>query len=192
MRRVVYYVAVTADGFIARRDGSFDHFLQEGPHLADLMALLPETVPGHLRERLGVTGPNRRFDTVLMGRRTYQVGLDLGITSPYPHLAQHVFSQTLVSPRDPAVAIVAADPLSFVQKLKSEDGGDIWLCGGGALATAIFPAIDELILKVNPVVIGDGVLLFAAAVDASRLTLEHTRQYANGFVLLHYGVVRRG
>jgi dihydrofolate reductase len=186
MRKIVYYVAITADGFIASRDGSFAVFLHEGPHLADLAALLPETVPGHLREAVGVAGANRRFDAVLMGRRTYQVGLDLGVTSPYPHLQQHVFSRTLTSSPDPAVSVVGGDPLSYVRQLKSAPGRDIWLCGGGQLASAIHAEIDEVILKVNPVLIGAGVPLFAGPVEATRLALLHTRQYANGFVVLHY------
>lgn len=186
MRKLVYYVAVTADGFIARSDGSFDVFLQEGDHLADLIALLPETVPGHLREPLGVTGANRRFDAVLMGRRTYDVGLEFGVTSPYPHLRQYVFSRSLATSPDPAVTVVASDPLDFVQRLKAEEGRDLWLCGGGELAATLAPEIDVLILKVNPVLIGTGIRLFAGSIVSKRLTLTHTRQYANGFVLLEY------
>jgi dihydrofolate reductase len=86
MRKLVYYVACTVDGFIARTDGSFDGFQTEGEHLADLFASFPETVPAHLREALGVHGPNRHFETVLMGRATYDVGAKLGFTNPYPHL----------------------------------------------------------------------------------------------------------
>ena len=56
MRRLVYYVACTIDGFIAREDGSFDWFLTEGEHFADLLELFPETFPAHLRDRLGVRG----------------------------------------------------------------------------------------------------------------------------------------
>jgi dihydrofolate reductase len=189
MRRLVYYIAITADGFIALADGSFGVFLQSGEHMGDLFALLPETVPGHLREAVGVSGPNRRFDTVLMGRRTYQVGLDLGVTSPYPHLRQIVFSRTLSTSPDAAVTLVSGDPLPAVEGLKGEDGRDIWLCGGGELAAAVAPAIDEIILKVNPVVIGAGTPLFARGIEPRRLALVHSRQYANGFALLHYSAL---
>src|SRR5262245_47868985 len=95
MPQLTYYVACTVDRYIARPDGSFDFFLAEGEHLSDLFAAFPETVPAHLRDRLGVRGPNREFDAVLMGRRTYQVGLDAGVTDPYPHLRQYLFSRTL-------------------------------------------------------------------------------------------------
>jgi dihydrofolate reductase len=191
MRKLVYYVATTADGFIATTDGSFDVFLQRGEHMADLFARLPETVPGHLREAVGVSGPNRRFDTVLMGRRTYQVGLDLGVTSPYPHLRQFVVSRSLTNSPDAAVTLVAGDPLSAVRALKAEAGRDIWLCGGAELAAVLAPVIDELILKVNPVAIGAGIPLFAGRIDPMPLALVHSQHYANGFTLLEYHVARR-
>jgi dihydrofolate reductase len=107
MRELKYYVACTVDRFIARPDGSFDFFLAEGEHLTDLFAAFPETVPAHLRDTLGVRAGNRVFDAVLMGRRTYQVGLDVGVTSPYPHLRQYLFSRTLTASPDEEVEIVS-------------------------------------------------------------------------------------
>jgi hypothetical protein len=75
MRKLVYCIAATADGFIAAPDGSYDAFLLEGPHIAELIADYPETFPTHLRNPLGLTGPNRRSDSVLMGRATWEVGV---------------------------------------------------------------------------------------------------------------------
>lgn len=95
------------------------------------------------RDQAGLTDtPNRHFDTVLMGRSTYE----LGSASPYAHLRQIVFSRTLTSP-DPAVRI-ETDPVETVRTLKQEDGGlGIWLCGGADLAGQLLPEIDELIVK---------------------------------------------
>ena len=84
MRKLIYYVASTIDGFIAHKDGTWGGFLTEGEHFADLFASFPETVPNHLRDALGVHGENKRFDVVLMGRGTYEVGLKMGVTNPYP------------------------------------------------------------------------------------------------------------
>ena len=186
MRELKYYVACSVDGFIARSNGSLDFFLSEGEHLADLMTSFPETVPTHVRKALNFHGENRCFDTVLMGRRTYQVGLDIGVTSPYAHLKQYLFSRTITSSPDKDVNLVPADPLSFVRQLKQETGKDIWLCGGADLAATLFPEIDELILKVNPIVLGAGIPLFSAAVEATRLRLVSSKTYTNGFIMSRY------
>jgi dihydrofolate reductase len=190
-RRLVYLVAQSADGFIAHGDGRLDGFVfPQGEYMTDLCRTFPETIPGHQREALGVVAPNQRFDTVLMGRRTYQPALDAGIPSPYPHLRQIVFSRSLPARSDPNLMIVADDSLHIVQTLKSESGRDLWLCGGAELAATLFPEIDELILKIQPVVFGAGIQLFATAVEPTRFSLIQSRQFANGFMQLHYERLR--
>jgi dihydrofolate reductase len=188
MRKLVYYVACTADGFIARKDGSFDCFLMEGEHYADLIASFPETVPSHLRDHLGVRAANQHFDAVLMGRATYEVGTALGVTNPYPHLKQYLFSRSLESSPDPDVEHVSTDALLKVRELKREPGKDIWLCGGGKLAADLFAEIDELILKVNPIVIGKGIPLFSREVKPTVLELVESKRYRNGFMMNTYNV----
>src|SRR5262245_14021680 len=188
MRKLTYYVACTADRFIARADGSFDCFPTEGEHLAGLIESFPETIPGHLRGALGVHAPNRHFDAVLMGRRTYEVGSAVGVTSPYPHLKQYLFSRTMKASPDATVELVSGDAVAQVRQLKGQDGKGIWLCGGGKLAAALFPEIDDLILKVNPLVLGTGIPLFAGAVKQTTLKLTANKIYNNGFMLLHYRV----
>lgn len=187
-RKLVYYVAVTIDGFIARPDGSFDCFLFEGEHFPDLIEQFPETFPVHWRARTGIGGEARRFDTVLMGRHTYELGLREGITNPYSPLRQFVVSRTMTASPDPAVELDRGSPLDLVRRLKAEDGKDVWLCGGSKLAAAVFPEIDEMILKVNPVVIGTGIPLFDGAAGTRGATLTGHRVYSNGFVLAHYAL----
>jgi dihydrofolate reductase len=188
MRELKYYVACTVDGFIARKDGSFDFFLAEGEHFADLIESFPETIPAHLRGVLGVSAPNRWFDAVLMGRRTYEVGLAIGVTSPYPQMRQYLFSRTLRESPDERVALVSADAVEAVRALKEEPGKDLWLCGGGDLATQLFSEIDELILKVNPVLLGAGIPLFAGVIPQTALEPVETKTYGNGFMLARYRV----
>lgn len=190
MRKLIYYVACTVDGFIARADGAFDCFLTEGEHFADLFASFPETVPSHLREALGVHAENRHFDAVLMGRMTYEVGVKLGVTSPYPQMKQYLFSRSMKESPDAAVELVHGDAAEKVRELKQEPGKDIWLCGGGELATQLFPEIDELILKVNPVVIGAGIPLFRGEVKTTALEVTESKSYSNGFRIVHYRVKR--
>jgi dihydrofolate reductase len=157
VRKLIYYVACTADGFIARRDGSLDCFPAEGDHIAALIESFPETIPGHFRGALGVRAANKQFDTVLMGRRTYAVGLAAGVTSPYPHLSQYVFSRGMTRSPHRAVELVSGDAVGLVRGLKGQAGKDIWLCGGGELAAALLPEIDGLSLKVSPLLLGTGI-----------------------------------
>jgi dihydrofolate reductase len=185
-RKLVYYVACTLDGFIAREDGSLDWALFQGEHLADLIQRFPETFPAHLHAALGVPQSARRFDTVLMGRKTYEVGLNEGITSPYESLRQVVFSRSLAQAAAGAVHVHRGPPLEFVRQLKAESGRDIWLCGGAKLAAAVFTEIDELILKITPVLIGSGIPLFDGVAGTRPTTLVEHKVYANGVVLARY------
>jgi dihydrofolate reductase len=188
MRELKYYVACTVDRFIAREDDSYDSFLMEGEHLANLLTTFPETIPAHARGHLGITAENQCFDTVLMGRRTYEIGLKQGISNPYPQMKQYVFSRTLKESPDAAVEIVSSDPLACVRALKQQSGQDIWLCGGGSLATLLFAEINELILKVHPILFGSGIPLFAGVFQQTSLELTDSKIYNNGFMLLHYRV----
>jgi dihydrofolate reductase len=188
MRKLIYYVAISTDGFIAAPNGSFDDFPMQGEHFADLIADFPETFPAPARPALGITAPNRVFDTVLMGRATYDVGRRAGLTNPYPHLEQYVISKSLERDPDPAVKLVASEPLGFVQQLKARDGLAIWLCGGGKLATALFDEIDEVIVKINPLILGAGIPMFANAVRPKLMRLLERKAYPNGFVRMHHAL----
>ena len=189
MRELKYYVACTVDRFISREDGSFDFFLTEGEHLADLIHSFPETIPAHLRDALDVPVENKWFDAVLMGRRTYEVGLKIGVTNPYPHMQQYLFSRTMPQSPDAAVQLVSRDAVALVRELKKQSGKDIWLCGGGDLATTLFPEINEVILKVNPILLGSGIPLFSGIVKQTDLELTDSKVYSNGFMLLRYRVM---
>jgi len=185
-RKLVYYVACTVDGFIARDDGSFDWALADGEHFPELVARFPETLSTQWRQALGVHASAHRFDTVLMGRRTYEVGLKEGMTSPYAHLHQFVVSGSLPEAPDSAVQVHRGSPLELVRQLKAQTAKDIWLCGGGMLAAGVFSEIDELILKINPVLIGSGVPLFAGTGGTRPARLVEHKVYPNGFVLARY------
>ncbi|MGJ3245535.1 MAG: dihydrofolate reductase family protein [Elainellaceae cyanobacterium] len=190
MRELTYYVACSLDGFIAHPDGSHDGFSQDGEYLSDLFADFPETLPSHLRNVMGVQAENRWFDTVLMGRKTYEVGLKEGVTNPYAHLRQYLFSRSLSASPDEAVILVSDNTIAQVRSLKAENGKGIWLCGGANLAATLFAAglIDGLILKVNPFLMGAGIPLFAQTIQQTALELTDSKTYSGGVVRLHYQV----
>ncbi|MCZ7436156.1 dihydrofolate reductase family protein [Micromonospora sp. WMMC241] len=187
MRTLVYFVASTLDGFIAAPDGSFD-FLPLEPDVAPyLVAEWPQTLPTFAHAQLGVPSPPAgRFDTVLMGRGAYEPGLSIGATSPYAHLKQYVFSRSLAPADHPDVEVVAGDPVAFVRDLKARPGGDIWLCGGGQLAGQLLDEVDELVVKLNPVVVGSGIPLVERGFAPSRFTLTSARPFDAGVVVLRY------
>ncbi|MFD7659119.1 dihydrofolate reductase family protein [Actinosynnema sp. NPDC059797] len=193
MRKLVYYIASTLDGFIAGPDGADP----TGPggfwpipedYLRHLVAEYPETLPGPARDALGVTAGGTRFDTVLEGRKSYEVGLAAGVTDAFPHLRHVVFSRTLAASPDPAVEVVAGDPVAEVRALKRQDGKDIWLIGGGALAGALYPEIDRLIVKLAPLTTGAGIPLFGAgtAFDPRTWSLTDHVRLDSGALFLTY------
>lgn len=185
MRELVYYVAVSIDGYIADPTGGFDAFLVEGDHASVLFGEYADALPAHAHAALGIEPPKTRFDTVIMGWNTLTPALDIGITSPYPHLRQIVAS---CHPRDVDPAIILTDdPLATVRGLKREDGLDVWLCGGGELAGTLLPEIDRLVIKRNPVVFGSGISMFGGApYEPSAFALTETRSFESGVVIEEY------
>ncbi|WP_350348102.1 dihydrofolate reductase family protein [Agromyces sp. G08B096] len=193
MRELVYYVAVSLDGYIAGPDGEFDGFLMEGDHMEAQNARFGDAVPTDAAAALGIDQSGGSFDTVLMGWNTYAVGLPMGATSPYRHLDQIVFTRSHLDDdlgERPNLVVTDEDPLAVVQRLKSEEGGAIWLCGGGQLATQLLGEIDRLVLKRQPMLFGSGIPLFApGAYDPQRFDAVETTAYESGVVISEY--VRR-
>lgn len=190
MRDVIYYVASTLDGFIAHDDGSLDGFPRDEQFGAELFAAFPETFPAHLQPTDAPPPEGKWFDTVLMGRRTYEVGLREGITNPYPTLKQYVFSRTMRQSPDEQIVLVSKNAPEVVRALKREPGKAIWLCGGADLAATLFRAglVDKLIIKLNPVVFGSGIGLFNGQLPPPVLKLTDSEVFQSGHVLLHYVV----
>ncbi|MEY9211993.1 dihydrofolate reductase family protein [Thermobifida halotolerans] len=187
MRTLTYYVGTTIDGFIAGPGDEVDFYPVGGDLVDWFVSDIPDVLPTHVRARLGVADvANTRFDTVIQGRRTYEPALAAGITSPYAHLRQYVVSRSMTRSPDPAVRIVSGDALEAVRALKAEDGLGVYLAGGAALAGALLPEIDELVVKLYPVVAGSGVPLFTADFSPRHFALAGSRVFDSGVVVLTY------
>ena len=175
MRKLIYHVATTLDNFICQEDRSITGFLEAGDHIPDYLDSL------------------KNYDTVLMGRTTYEFGYKFGLKPgmvPYPHMKNFVFSRSIKidNPLDERLTIVRQDSVSFIKDLKNAEGTPIYLCGGGIFASGLLEnnLIDELIIKLNPVLLGKGVRLFEGSSRPVELTLADSRTYNSGVVLLKY------
>jgi dihydrofolate reductase len=190
VRKLTYFIAASIDGFIGAPDGEaevFTRFVDE-EFFEFLKAEYPETLPTHGRQALGLDDlENRRFDTVIQGRASYDLALAAKITSPYAHLRQYVASRTIKDAPDPAVEIVAGDVVGKVRELKRDEGLDIYLCGGSTLAGALLDEVDELVIKTYPVVLGSGMPMFASGFHITDFTLESVRSFGNGALVRWYG-----
>jgi dihydrofolate reductase len=182
VRDLVYYVAVSIDGYIADPAGRYEAFLTDGDHTSVIFGEYADALPAHAHAALGTEPPRTRFDTVIMGWNTLTPALEVGITSPYPHLKQLVASRHSREV-DPTITLTD-NPLTTIRALKQEDGLDIWLCGGGELAGTLLPEIDHLILKRHPIVLGSGIPLFATAAYTPRtFTPTRTRTFDSGVII---------
>lgn len=173
MRKLVYYIATSIDGFIAKEDGSVADFLMEGEHATDFLQQL------------------KQFDTVIMGANTYEFGFQYGLKPgepAYPGLKHIIVSSHLSFEDSIQVVRWRANVPDRIRDLKQTTGKDIWLCGGGNLAGQLLAAnlIDELILKVNPIILGQGIPLFGQVDIMGQLIAKSQKNYTNGVQLLHY------
>ena len=169
MGHLVYDVAVTLDGFIARTDGSFQGFALEGGHVAAY------------RRRL------ESYVAVIMGRKTYEVGYAFGLQpgqAAYPHMRNVVVSSTLECVAGDIEVVPGDEVGTIAEKLKAESDGDVYLCGGGELAGRLLGLglIDRLVLKRNPVTFGNGIPLFGGTAQEAAWQWEGQEVYSNGVV----------
>ena len=171
-RRFIACLAVSADGFLARPDGDVEWLNR------------PEPKGGY-----GMRAFMRSIDTIVMGRRTYDVARRLGHRFD-PGIKHYVISRRKRKPGE-HVEFVSGNVARFAARLRRQGRKHVWLMGGGELFAAFLEAgaIDELIIYVVPVLIGEGVPLLAPDWRAVDLTLQSTRRYRDGVVRLRYTVV---
>ena len=116
MRELVYYVAVSIDGYIAAPDGSYDAFPVEGDHMAVYLSDFADALPAHVLAALDMHPPGNRFDTVIQGRASYDIARAAGIERPYAHLSEFVATRSETTP--PAGVTFTADALATVRVLE--------------------------------------------------------------------------
>ncbi|MEW2403077.1 dihydrofolate reductase family protein [Streptomyces sp. NPDC046862] len=190
MRQLTYFIACSIDGFIGDPGGdasSMYPFVDE-EFFEFLKAEYPETIATHGRRAVGIDDlPNKKYDTIIQGRASYDLALGMDVTSPYAHMREYVASRTLKESPDPHVEIVSEDLVGRVRALKSEDGEfGIYLCGGSQIAGELIDEIDELVIKTYPVVLGTGMPMFGSGFAVTEFTPGEVRTFKNGAIVRTY------
>ena len=174
MRKIIYAVRSSLDGYIARPDGSLD-FL-------------------HLRPSNYSMGPFfKTIDLGLMGRKTYEAGVRMSGGKFESHgLRCYIFSRSLPEGERNGAVFVREEPKRFVEELRKKKGKDVWLMGGGELTREFLKEdlVDELYLGMVPVLVGEGIPLFAAGFPQREFTLTENKTYSGGVIALRYQRVR--
>ena len=175
-RKVIVHVATSADGYIARSDG-------------DLEWLTSRPAP---KGFYGMDAFMRSVDTKVLGRKTYELSLRLRAKFD-PRSPTIVFSRQPPADVPSGVEFVSGAIGPFVRRLREQPGKDIWLMGGGEIIASFLDAqaIDEFVVSVVPVFIGDGIPLIARRHRHVPLDLHSIDRFEDGVVQLHYRVQRQ-
>jgi dihydrofolate reductase len=170
MRKLRYSVASSLDGFIAGPLGEYDWIIPDPSF--DFLAMF------------------REFDTLLVGRRTYEVMQTRGQSPESMGMQAIVVSTTLDATTNPGVTFIREKVADAVAALKARAGKDIWLCGGATLFRSLVDAnlVDAVELMVMPILLGSGVNVIPAG-GRCHLRLAKTEPFPNGMLWVRYSVV---
>ena len=167
MRRVKLFVATSLDGFVARTDGSVDWLLTAGD--------------------FGMRDFRASVDTALIGRKTHDQMVALGQPA-FEGMTNYVFSRTRRADVGVPITYVTGDIVTFVGTLRRQPGKDLWLVGGGTLVAEFRERdlIDDVILSIHPVLLGEGVSLFPGRHEQMNLELTKCLEFERGLIQLWY------
>ncbi|KAG5747876.1 hypothetical protein H9Q69_005615 [Fusarium xylarioides] len=175
MPRLRYNVAASLDGYIASPDGS-TNWIIEDPTI-DFPALYSE------------------FDYFIMGRKTYETMQSFGADNPLSKRSKEsviVASRTMDSDHIPDVTVIRENVLDYIRRLKTNNGKDIWLMGGGQLATQCLEAhlVDIVEIAIMPTLLGTGMNLISSLPQSIKLQLLNSTSLGSGILMTQYKVTQ--
>ncbi|PNP84190.1 hypothetical protein FNYG_02878 [Fusarium nygamai] len=175
MPRLRYNVAASLDGYIASPDGSTPWIIED-PTI-DFPALYSE------------------FDYFIMGRKTYQVMQSFGADNPLSKRSKEsviVASRTMPQHHFPDVTVIKENVLDYIRYLKTNEGKDIWLMGGGHLAAQCLEAnlVDTVEVAIMPTLLGTGIPLIASVPQEIKLQLSNSTSLGSGILMTQYKVIQ--
>jgi dihydrofolate reductase len=179
-RKIIVYIAISADGYIARPDGDVGWLDRPRP-----------------RGNYGYGEFFKTVDTILWGRKTYSKGIEMGMEKGMkasgfgPETKNFVFSRHPPESSLPGFEFVSGPVKPFAERLRQQPGKDIWMMGGGGIIASFLDEgeIDEFSVHVIPVFIGEGIPLIQPRHRSIRLKLLSTKKFPDGVVHLNYGAV---
>jgi dihydrofolate reductase len=180
-RKIIAYIATSADGFIARSDGSVDWLDRPRP-----------------KGNYGMGAFYKSIDTVLWGRKTCDMVLDFqkkGVSGSAfdTRVKNYVFTRTLPQLLVPAGVEFVSEPVkAFATRLRKKKGKDIWMMGGAGIIASFLDEgeIDDFMIHVIPTFIGEGIPLIAPGRRTVPLKLISCTKFTDGVVKLHYAVTK--
>jgi dihydrofolate reductase len=175
MRKVIFGLAASLDGYIARENGDVDWLKME-----DLTEAADE-----MRELFA------SIDTMFWGRKTLSKGEEMGgDVNMYGEMMNYVFSHTPRESEIENVKFISENVAPFVENLKRQDGKNILLMSGGDLAKTFFEEglIDELVVGIQPVILGKGIPLFPPRENQIELERFDVKTRKSGTVQISYRV----
>jgi len=175
MKRINYYVASSIDGYISGINDDISGFVDSGNGIEKYLEDLKE------------------FGTVIMGRNTYEFGYKYGLTPgkpAYPHMNHYIFSKTLSFENPDEKVKVKNININEISKIKNNSETDIYLCGGGIFAGWLLDneLIDILKIKVNPLILGQGVKIFGNSTKTFNLNLISKEEFEKGLLINTYEI----
>lgn len=178
MARIIYYVASSIDGFIAGENDDISDFAAVGKGVDKYLSDL------------------QKFKTVIMGRRTYEFGYQYGLEPgkpAYPHMEHFIFSDSLKIENLAVTVHIEKKSIDRIKEIKESAQSDIYLCGGGEFAGWLLDngLIDQLKLKLNPIILGNGIRLFGNSTTKAKWNLIESESFDNGLKILTYDIYQR-
>ena len=169
--KVILYIAMSLDGYIARENGDIDWL----------------SVVDTPNEDYGYSAFVKDVDTVIMGRKTYEKVLSFGIEFPHKDKICYVLSGSKTG-RDEHVTFYSGDLSELIAAIKSQGCGNIFIDGGAEIVNALLKhgLIEECVISILPVLLGSGIKLFRDGRPETSLKLVSTESYASGLVQLRY------
>jgi dihydrofolate reductase len=174
MRKVILGLGISIDGYIARRDGTFDFLFMPRDFMDEFAAF------------------NASIDVAIMGRKTYDVVKAMGGAGSGSKVKHYVLSRTLLSGERDGLTFVNVSPKKLVDEIRRGKGKDVWLMGGGEVARDFLQAdlVDEIHLGIVPVLLGEGLPLFPSGFPQRNFALMENKSFSRGLISLKYKRVR--